>query len=907
MWKLTLKSLLDRKLRLALTMLAIVLGVSFVVASFVVTDSLRSTFNQLVTDIEGNIDLTARRELEFGDANNRQTIEESYLERVRNTEGVEAAVGRLFSANIRPIKANGESVETTGPPQLGINYAEVPSLSGLIQKEGRPPQNGEEFNLDITAAADNDFVVGERYDVITPGGRRSFTLVGTVAFNSESNDTVGAIISVFDTRTAQQLFQREGGYNEIGIELADDGQAGAVSERIKAFLPADAEVVGRDVKIDEGQADFNEISSIFGNVLLTFAIISVVVAAFIINNTFQIVLGQRIRELALLRAIGATGRQVSRSVMGEAAIIGVVATAVGVGLGVLVALGLKALLDSIGFGLPDGPIRVAPRTWVWAIAVGVGVTLLAAISPARRSRKVPPIAALRSDFQLAGTGLKRRLVVGSGILLLGVVLMALGLFGDLATAPLIATLALGALTVFVGVNLVSPIFARKVALVIGRPPFGWIFVGLGALLALGAAGTLIGGIVMLAQGEAGGVGLLILAPILLGLAWLSYDGGLGARGKTGQLARENAARNPRRTSSTAAALMIGLALVSMAAVVGDSLKKSFLDILDNSVQADYFIRNEDGNQDPTAALPTEYTAILAALPEVDTVVPYRFAFSGIKVLDDVKDVNATDLTTFSAHLDIDVKEGDPGSAGGAGLLVHQDSAKDNGISVGDRVEVSFPDGTSDTLTVTAIYADASILGNWVISIDTWDAHFPSREDQFLTATIKEGVDPEAAKQALRAASVPFPQAQVEDRDEFQESQQNQLDSFLAIINAFLFLAVVIAFIGIVNTMSLSVFERTRELGLLRAVGTTREQLRRIVKWEAGIVAMFGGLLGIGLGVLFGIAAVAAIPDSIIKSTSIPVQSLLIYLVFAGLAGLVAAWFPARRAGRLNVLDAIASE
>jgi len=412
------------------------------------------------------------------------------------------------------------------------------------------------------------------------------------------------------------------------------------------------------------------------------------------------------------------------------------------------------------------------------------------------------------------------------------------------------------------------------------------------------------GIVQLIDGTPAAILLSVLvAPILVGLAWLSFDGGRGSRGLTGRLARENAARNPRRTASTAAALMIGLALVSMSAVVGESLKKSFVSTLDNAVQADWFIRNESGF-DPTAALPPEYTAELRTLPEVDSVVTYRFAFNGIRVAGDQKDVNATDYPLLSRHIDIDVIEGGTDNAPDNALLVHEDSAKDNKLAIGSAVEVSFPDGSAETLTVAAIYKDATILGNWVISNTTWNKHYPRQQDQFITLRLKDSVDPAVAKTAIEEVGKDYPQAKAEDRVQFKKTQQQQVDFVLNFINIFLLLSVIIAFVGIVNTMSLSVFERTRELGLLRAVGTTRPQLGHMIKWEAAIVALLGGLLGIVLGILFGLAAVAAVPDSFIKSTSIPVAQLLTYIVFAGLAGLVAAWFPARRAAKLNVLDAI---
>ena len=905
MLRVAAKSLLARKLRFALTLVAILLGVSMTVASFVLADSLRSTFNKLVGDIESGIDLTARTKLEFGESFDRRPIDEKYLAPISKVPGVAAASGRMFIPGTVPVKPDGTVVKTIGPPIAGINYATDEALSQLIQIDGRKPSGPAEFNLDVDTARNEGFIVGNKYTVIGAAGRREFTLVGTVAFNSVNNDTVGAVISVFDTPTAQDFLGRKGSFDEIAIKLASGADQAAVASAAQALLPADSEVVDRAIKIEEGEEDFGQISAIFGTVLLVFAVIMVFVAAFIINNTFQIVLGQRVRELALIRTLGATSKQVRRSVLLEALLFGVIATIVGLVLGLLTAIGLRGLINSAGGALPGGPISLKPRTIIAAAIVGIGVTMLAAIAPARRVRKLSPMAALRDDARLGDSGLRRRIIVGTTVVVFGLVLLALGTFAGLATAGLLTCLALGALTVFIGVNLLSPLFARPVARSLGRSGFGWVFVALGGLLAIGAVALAIIGIIGVADGKPASLALtIILAPIVAGLAKISFDGGRAARGLTGQLARENAARNPRRTASTAAALMIGLALVSMAAVVGESLRKSFISTLDNTVEADWFVRDVAANRDPTAALPPEYTQRVRALPQVESALAYRFTFDGIKVGETAKDINATDYPDLPKHLNLDVVKGDIATAPTDAILVHKDSAKDNNLDVGSKVEVSFADGQTESLTVAAIYKDATLLGNWVISNTMWDKHFARQTDQFITVKLKPDADPAAAKAAIEALKIEYPQANAEDRATFKKSQEDTIAGFLRVLQVFLGLSVVIAFIGIVNTMSLSVFERTREIGLLRAVGTTRRQLADIVRWEACIVALLGGLLGVVLGVVFGLAAVAAIPNSVIKTVSIPVPALITYVVMAGLAGLVAAWFPARRAANLNVLDAV---
>lgn len=847
MIRIALKSLLARKLRLALMLFAIVLGVSFVVASFVISDSLGSTFDKLSTDIEGRTDLTVRMQQEFGDNSQRTPIDATVLDTVVKVEGVKAADGAITVFGVTPIKANGEPLKRMGPPLFGINYGTAAELNPLIQVDGRPPVGDQEFNLDITAAKDDGFVVGQSYTISTPTGNHVMTLVGTVAFNSLKNDTIGAVLTVFDTPTVQKFAGLDGKFSEIAVKVAAGESIDTVQERIAKVIPSGTEVVGREVKIQESKDAFGDVAAIFGNILLAFALITVVVSSFLINNTFRIVIGQRIRELALLRALGATGRQVTTSVLAEAALVGVTATIVGVGSGVLLALGLRGLFSAIGFSLPDGPLLVEPRTIIAAALVGVGVTIVSALLPALKVRHIPPIAALRDDFRFEGAGLRRRLILGGAITVLGAVFLALGLFGDLETAPLLSMLSLGALAAFIGVNLLSPLFAVPVARTLGAPIARF-------------------------------------------------------RGVAGRLSRDNAARNPQRTASTAAALMVGVALISMTAVVGTSIKATFSGLLENSVRADFFITLDALNNQ--AGFSPEVTKALADRPELSSVLAYRGAMQGIKVEGKVKDILATDYAPLLDHLDPDVLEGDVASAGPKDLLIHEDSARDLGVHVGDSLQVTFVDQTTETMRIAAIYKDASILGNWVISLDMWDAHFASPNDQFVTAVATNRADLPGAQAAIDDVLRTYPDVKAQNQAEFKKTIEGRVDSILTVVNVMLGFSLFIALLGIYNTLRLSIYERTRELGLLRAVGMARGQMRAMIRWEAAIVAVFGAVLGVVLGVLFGIAASSALPSSFVSTVSIPYVALVFYVLLAGVAGLVAAVMPARRAARLNVLDAI---
>jgi len=564
-----------------------------------------------------------------------------------------------------------------------------------------------------------------------------------------------------------------------------------------------------------------------------------------------------------LRAIGATGQQVSRSVYLEALLVGIFSTVSGILLGLLLGTGLRGLLNTVGFSLPAGPLVLEPRTVVWAIAVGIGVTMLSAIVPARRARTISPIAAIQSDQRLAGASLTRRLYGGGAMTAIGAIALGMGLFVASSTVSVLTFVAIGAVLVFIGVNTLSPSFARPVATVLGRP-FARLF------------------------------------------------------GVSGQIAQGNAARSPRRTASTAGALMIGLALVGMAGVVGSSLTKTFLDTLDNSVEADYFIQSTAGGFDPSVTFSEEVADEVAALPEFDSVVRYRFGLDSIQIDGENKDVFAADINDVERHLDADIISGGLTDADAAtSIALHEDPATDLGLSVGDTVDVTFPDFETDTLTIVAIYTDSSIFGNYLIDNVVWEDHFNRSGLGFASATVTGFDDdlPQAeqdrlldeAAAAIQPVTDRFPTVVAENRVEFRQSQQDQLNSFLAVIFVLLALSLVIALIGIANTLALSVFERTREIGLLRAVGMTRRQLRRAIRWEAVIIAIFGAILGLILGVIFGVAAVVAIPDTFINTVSVPFGSLVVYLVIAGLAGIGAAILPARRAARLNVLDAISHE
>ena len=860
MFKLALRSLIDKKLRFGLTTLVVVIGVMFVVGSFTLTDSLRSTFAGLAQDIAKGADLTVRVDQSFGGDFERATVPEAVAEQVAGVEGVDRVRPELAALNVFIVDGDGEPIRPPGPPALGFSF----NPGTFFTTEGRQPAAPGEFAADAATAANNGLRVGETYEISGPISAEPFELVGVFNFGAPDSHTgLGQTMAAFELDEAQRFFGMEDGYQAIGVLVSAGSEVSEVQDRLEASLGDDYRVITAAVDAAEQEEDFNQVIDIFNTILLVFAFIAVFVSAFIINNTFQIIIGQRVREIGLWRAIGATPRQVSRSVITESAIVGVVSTVIGIGLGLVLALVLRSVLELIGFPLPPGPLTLQPRTILLAAVVGLGVTMVSSIAPAMRARRISPVAALAHDFRLGATGLRRRLIGGGAVLAAGVAALAAGMTAGLDTAPTFVLLGAGAVLSFVGINVVSPAFARRAASELGRP-----------------------------------VGALFGVP--------------------GRLARDNASRNPRRTASTAGALMIGLALMGLAAVVGESMKKTFVNIIENAVEADYFIQSAQSGFGPPPGFPARVADEIEALDEIESVVRIQWAFGGLSVDGEPRDIVAVDMALAETHFDGrvtsgDMAAGDPLTA----LALHSDSAASLGVGVGGTVEAAFPDNLTETLTVVAVYEDAAIYGNWVIDGALWDRHFNRNDLAFASARIA-GL-PDGANEAEQAALQErsrvaidgvidrYPTVKVENQAEFRQTQESQFTSLIRVIEVLIGLSFVIALIGIVNTLSLSVFERTREIGLLRSVGMTRRQLRRSIYWEAFIVAVFGGLLGVTVGTVFGVATTLALPESFVQLVAVPWLDLAAFVAVSAVAGLLAAILPALRASRMNILDAIAHE
>ena len=849
MLRATFKSLLAHKLRMAMSAFAIVLGVAFVSGTFVFTDTLNSSFTAIFRQTAPDVTVRpAKAEAAaaggFTGADTR-VVPADLVGTLEALPGVARADGDVTDQSTFIIGKDGKVVGGNGAPGIAANYNNAPAADGssiATITAGVAPTGPDQFLLDEKAAATAGYAVGDTIRLVTSGAEPtvSGTMVGTVRFG-ESGNLVGATLTVMDTATAQQLYL--GGADAFNdISVTGDGSVSneELRDEVTAALPAGFEARDDQQIATENEDQLQQGLSFITTFLLVFAAVALIVGSFLILNTFSIIVAQRTRELALFRALGASRQQVTRSVMFEALIVGLVGSTVGLLLGFGLALGLKALFGAIGIDLSEAGLVFEWRTVIVAYAVGVLITLVAAYLPARHAAKVPPVAAMRDDLAIPESSMRRRLVGGVALTVLGAGLMVWALAFDGGLQPLGG----GVFAIFIGVALLSPVIGKPIVTVIAWP-FSRLF------------------------------------------------------GTVGVLARENARRNPRRTAATASALMIGLALVTTMAVLGQSTKSSVDELVSTDLKADYVVSN--AVQSPfSATIATQ----IAEVPGVADAVPIRFG--NAKVNGQQIFVAGFDGEQFGRVVAIDVKSGDL-QTGDDGILVTDTKATSEGWKVGDIVAVDLPAGTA-SLRVEGIIAPSNFVGaDVVLPLAALEAGGVAPADSYIFVDRAPDADAAAVSADINTVLADLPTVTLKDQNAFADSQRAPVDQLLAIIYALLGLAVIIAVLGIVNTLALSVIERTREVGLLRAVGMSRRQLRSMVRLESVAIAVLGAVLGILLGLVFGISLQRALSGQGISVLSVPSLQLVIFVVLSGLVGVLAAVFPARRAARMDVLRAITTD
>jgi putative ABC transport system permease protein len=950
-----IRGLLGRKVRAVLTGIAIVLGVAMISGTYILTDTIDRAFSNLFTESYAGTDAVVQGkgpDISFeGESAPAPPVEESLLETVRDVAEVELATGAIYDeTSTKILERDGDAVSTGGAPSFGFGIdtsEEYARFNPLNLQDGRWPSAPGEVVIDAGTVDSQDFALGDMVEIATLVPKRPFELVGVAQYGGV-NSIGTATFAVFTIPQAQELLDRRGQYDSISVAANEGVEEEALVAAIEDVLPAGAAVQSATAEADEAQDEIGEFTSIIRIFLLTFAGVSLFVGAFVIFNTFSITVAQRTREFATLRTIGASRRQVLAAVILESLAIGIVASLIGLALGLLLAEGIQAMFRLFDFELPSADRVFALRTVVVSMAVGVLVTLAAGLFPAIRATRVPPIAAVREGATLPRSRISRFAPWIAGLVAVGALaLLARGLFtDDLGTAERLLSLGVGVLLLFIGVALVSPHVVPAIAIV--TSPIGrWAAFVLTALawptwllplwllktLAWGPGTTSrrvlagVGGVLLCMIGA---VVLFVIHPalIVLGVANLALPlvvFGMWIRSKATSWRPEwptefpsvipdrvatrtggqNTVRNPGRTASTAAALMIGIALVSFISVLAEGLKVSNRQAIEEQVIADYVVTAGDGYTPFVAGIGDALAASRA--PEVVTS-----ARTGLmEVSGDGAEVGGVEPDTITKAYRFNWTEGGDEvlpTLGTTGALVSEDYADDHALEVGTRLRLLSADNRTADVRVVGVYDPHPfypLLNNVTVSTELFDSLFDRPENQWTWANVA-GDPSDASKAQLEEAIAGYPDAQVETREEWIQREDDDISQFLTFLYVLLALAVLISIFGMINTLVLSVYERTREIGMLRAIGMTRRQTRRMIRQESIITALIGAALGLPLGIfLAGILTLALTQFDL--TFSIPWLQLAILTAVAIVVGIVAAITPARRAARLNPLEAIAYE
>jgi putative ABC transport system permease protein len=839
MFAATFRSLLAHRARLVLTALAIALGTAFMAGSFVFTATLSRSLDSLFAQSATGTDVIVRHATppgaNFGaGSGSAKPVPASIASTVRGVAGVAADDGVVSG---RAVLLGRDGKPLPGQFAVALSWPQDSPFQAIYtHRSGQPPSGPGEVMIDRGSAQRGHFAVGDRVEVAVGGQARPFTITGITGYGS-ADSIGGGSMAIFSLSTAQRLFSLEGRFSQILVKAANGVSAQQLSDRVAGALPPGAVAVTAASAAASQAQQLNSQLSFLTYFFAGFAGVSLFVGAFVIWNTFSIMVGQRIRELALLRALGGGRGQVFRSVLGEAALVGIAGAFVGVLLGVALARGLAALLATFGASLPISGLVVPVAGVALSFGAGLVVTIVAAVPPAWRATGVAPVQALRDAVPAESGYSLRRLIVGLAMLTAGVAAAAVGLFG----AASASVTGVGAAFCFLGVTILSPLFARPLAAAVGLP--------------------------------------------------------LAAAGSIGALARGNAMRSPKRTSATAAALMIGLALIVAASVLVGSVRSVIGGQITGASKTSFYVQATNTDAGITPALASALTAV----PGVEQVTQVRTTDATVAGSAH-QNVDGIDQAAIGAFASLGVTSGSVASLASGMLLVSKAVASAHGWQVGDAIRVGFGSYGVSTLRIGGIFADTGPLSSYLISLPTFAADTGIRTD-----TVDLVRAPSSARRALLRALAGYPGAQLLDQAGYAKSRESVLGTILNLITALLVLAVIIALLGIASTLALSVTERTRELGLLRAVGMRRGQVARMIAGESLIIAIIGALTGTALGLGLGAALAAAFTRSQQLTVVVPGGQVAAYVAAAALAGLLAALVPARRAARMNMIAALAAE
>jgi putative ABC transport system permease protein len=851
----TLRGILARKLRTALTAIAIVLGVAMISGTYVLTDTIDQAFDKLSKQTAKGVDVQLSSKTEFGDNTEQgEALTADVLGTVQGAEGVDFAEGLIYDQYGAPlIGRNGKALDTHGAPTFAGSWPSA-RFNPFKLIEGTPPEQPTDVVIDSATAGHERFKVGDKVQVVGPDGKESFTVSGILTLG-EVTDLGAATVAAFTLPTAQRITDKRDRFDNIFVAVRAGETPAAVKDSIAKVVPPTIDVRTNDEFIESQNENASEFTAFIGTTLLFFGYVALFVGAFIILNTLWITVAQRTRDFALLRTLGASRKQVLGSVVVESLVIGLLASAVGLALGFLLAKGLQSLLTAIGLDLPTTGTVFLLRTVIVAVIAGTVVTLVAGLLPAIRASRVAPVVALRDDPPSTGRRGKVGTIIGAVFGVAGLGLIGVGLFGGGNAEDALPFMGLGALTTFIGVALLAPLLIRPLTAVIGYP--------------MEATAKIIG-----------------------------------------RVATRNAVRNPGRTALTAAALMIGLALVTFVTIFASALKDTFSSTVQESLKADLTVQSKNFNDFPPSA-----RRAVAGVPGVETVASTRFG--DVRFVKDKSSafLNGVDIDSFAQVYELNWVEGNDelvAQLGPRDAIIEQTAAEDEAIKVGDTITLETPAGKTVDLTVRGIYDDKSLLGDSLFSgvtvrADTYRGALGEDKATQLFINVADGARTKDVKNAIaERLENRYPILEVKTKREFIDTISGFVDRILALFYGLLGLSIIISLFGIVNTLVLSIFERTREFGMLRAVGGVRGQLWGMVTFEAIIVAVIGAVLGIVVGLGFGEATVYALRDEGMSLT-FPIVPIVIFLLLAIVAGLFAAILPSMRVTRMRVLDAIAEE